>query len=91
MQSKPSWGHNFCIRFRIEVDYILYDNITSNDLYFEKLIYFWSKIYSPIQMETYLDLKKISEDAFIVVEHFYVVALRGLCLSFVIIKEAEPI
>ena len=42
-------------------------------------------------MKSYSDLGKISEDVFIVMEHFYVVALRGLCLSFVIIKEAEPI
>lgn len=42
-------------------------------------------------MKTYLDLNKFSEDVFIVMENFYVVALRGLCLSFVIIKEAEPI
>ena len=42
-------------------------------------------------MKTYLDLNKFSEDVFIVMENFYVVVLRGLCLSFVIIKEAEPI
>ena len=42
-------------------------------------------------MKTYLDLNKFSEDVFIVMENFYVVALGGLCLSFVIIKEAEPI
>ena len=47
--------------------------------------------YFTIQMKTCSDHQKISEDVSIVMKHFYVVALRGLCLSFVIIKEAEPI
>ena len=51
----------------------------------------WSNTYFPIQVKTCSDHEKISEDVFIVMKHFYVVALRGLCLSFVIIKEAEPI